>query len=207
MHRIGLGLVVGAVWALASMAPVFAQTAPPQDGAPAAQEGVPAIKDLPPAKDLPETKDGPDIKDLPQEPSDTLTQAPPQFAGRYSFDRVNGAILRMDSVSGRLTICGQSAAGWVCHTVPEDRAALEKEIGRLQAQIADQKKQIAALREPPPPPRPPEDLVPPAQGEPEATIKMPSHEDMERARAAIENAWRRLVDMINDFQRDMMKKD
>jgi hypothetical protein len=31
-------------------------------------------------------------------------------------------------------------------------------------------------------------------------------EDLARARAAFENAWRRLVEMIVNFQKDMMRK-
>jgi hypothetical protein len=31
-------------------------------------------------------------------------------------------------------------------------------------------------------------------------------EDMERARVALEGAWRRLVEMIVNFQKDMMRK-
>ena len=31
-------------------------------------------------------------------------------------------------------------------------------------------------------------------------------EDLERARVAFENAWRRLVDMIVNLQKDMMRK-
>jgi hypothetical protein len=86
--------------------------------------------------------------------------------------------------------------------VPEDRAALDKEIGRLQDEIAGLKQQLAALREPPPP-RPPADLSPPTEKRDDAA-KL--REDMERARLAIENAWRRLVDMLVNFQRDMMRK-
>ena len=93
--------------------------------------------------------------------------------------------------------------GWACQAVPEDRAALEKEIARLQDEVAGLKQEVAALREPPPPPRPPAELSPaPKNGDEAAKLR----EDIERARAAIENAWRRLVEMIVNFQKDMMRK-
>jgi hypothetical protein len=60
------------------------------------------------------------------------------------------------------------------------------------------------LREPPPPPRPPADLTPPSTGKSEDAVKL--REDIERARVAIENAWRRLVEIIANFQKDMMRK-
>ncbi len=62
---------------------------------------------------------------------------------------------------------------------------------------------MAALRAPPPP-RPPADLTPPSSGTSEEAIKL--REDIARARAAIEHAWHRLVDMIVNFQKDMMRK-
>lgn len=131
--------------------------------------------------------------------------------GRYSFQRVDDGFLRFDNKSGRIAFCSPRTVGWACQAVPEDRAALEKEIARLQGEVAGLqdkvaglKKEIAALREPPPPPRPPAELAP--RFDKDGGLKLPSDEDIARARAAIENAWRRLMDMITDFQKDMMRK-
>ena len=59
---------------------------------------------------------------------------------------------------GRSRYCSSHAVGWACEAVPEDRAALEKEIGRLQnevtsltGQVASLTAEIAASRAPPPP--------------------------------------------------------
>jgi len=81
---------------------------------------------------------------------------------------------------------------------------LQAEIARLQDEVASLKKDIVALKEPPPP-RPPADLAP-AEKSDERTIKLPTREDMARARAFIEDTWRRLVEMINTVQKDMMRK-
>ena len=129
--------------------------------------------------------------------------APPNGPSRYTFNRVDDGFLRLDNQTGQVAFCNPRGVGWACQAVPEDRAALEKEIARLQDEVARLKTEVASLREPPP--RPPADLTPPAKGG-EAKIKLPSHEDIERARVAVENAWRRLVDMIVNFQKDMMRK-
>jgi cell division protein FtsB len=121
---------------------------------------------------------------------------------RYSFNRVDNGFLRLDNQSGQVAFCGQHAVGWACEAVPEDRAALEKEIARLQDQVASLKQEVASLREPSPP-RPPGELSPPADNRDDAARL---REDMERARAALEHAWRGLVDMIITFQKDMMRK-
>jgi len=135
---------------------------------------------------------------------------PPKTPPRYSFDRVGDSLLRLDTVNGQLTVCSQrTAVGWVCQAVPEDRAALEQEIERLQDDVTSLKAEIAALRTPPPPPRPPVELTPPAGKESqsgESTLKMPTQEDIDRARVAVEKAWHRLVDMIVNLKNDVMRK-
>jgi cell division protein FtsB len=132
---------------------------------------------------------------------------PPAAPGRYTFNRVNDGFLRLDNQSGQVAFCSSHDVGWACQAVPEDRAALEKEIARLQDEVAGLKTEIATLREPPPP-RPPAELskpeLAPSADARDDAAKM--REDLERARAAIENAWRRLVDMIVNFQKDMIRK-
>ena len=130
--------------------------------------------------------------------------APPNVPSRYSFNRVDDGFLRLDNSSGQIAFCSPHAVGWACQAVPEDRAALEKEIARLQGEVASLKSEIAALREPPPPPRPPADLTPPTTEKSEDATKL--REDLELARAAFENAWRRLVEIILYFPNDMMRK-
>ncbi len=129
--------------------------------------------------------------------------AQPAAPARYSFNRVDDGFLRLDNSSGHLAFCSAHTVGWACQAVPEDRAALEKEIARLQDEVASLKTEIAGLRTPPP--RPPAELTPPADKSGEITIKLLSEEDVARARAALEDAWRRLVDMIVNFQKEMRK--
>jgi len=121
---------------------------------------------------------------------------------RYSFKRVNDGFLRLDNSSGQVAFCNPDSVGWACQVVPEDRAALEKEIARLQDEVASLKSEVAALREPPPP-RPPADLTPRS----DKNVDVENlREDIARARVAVENAWRRLVEMIVNFQKDVMRK-
>ena len=128
--------------------------------------------------------------------------APPNVPSRYSFNRVADGFLRLDNASGQVAFCSPHTVGWACQAVPEDRVALEKEIARLQDEVASLKQEVATLREPPPP-RPPADLTPPTTDKSEDATKL--REDLARARAAFENAWRRLVEMIVNFQKDMMR--
>ena len=124
--------------------------------------------------------------------------APPNAPSRYTFNRVDDGFLRLDNQSGQVAFCAPRAAGWACQVVPEDRAALEKEIERLQDEVASLKKENAALR-------PPSQLLP-SDKNGDAKIKLPTKEDIERARTLIEDVWRNLMDMIVNIQKDMMRK-
>jgi hypothetical protein len=147
-------------------------------------------------------------------PSQTSAPAPGDAlikgTGRYSFTRVDGGLLRLDSVSGQVTVCNRHAAGWACQAVPEERAALETEIGRLQDEVAGLKAEVAALRtqatSEAQPPRPPADLTPAPDKKDDAKSLLPTPDRIESARAAIEKAWQRLVDMIVGLKNDVMRK-
>jgi hypothetical protein len=139
-------------------------------------------------------------------------------ASRFSFNRVENGFLRLDNSTGEVAYCGQTS-GWACQVVPIEGASnvesakkelsglngLRTEIARLQQDIATLKKEIDALKEPPPP-RPPADLSPPSDKAPDVTIKLPSPEEIARAREFIESTWRRLVEMIVSMQKDLMRK-
>ena len=134
-------------------------------------------------------------------PASAQDGAPPNVPSRYSFNRVDDGFLRLDNQTGQIAFCSPHAVGWACQAVPEDRAALDKEIARLQDEVASLKSELAALRQSP---RPPAALTPPPADKSEDAVKL--REDLERARVAIENAWRLLVEMIVNFQKDMMRK-
>lgn len=143
-----------------------------------------------------------------QNTENTKVDAQPIRPNRYTFNRIDNGFLRLDNNSGQIAFCSPHSVGWACEAVPEDRAALEKEIARLQDEVASLKTAIAALRAPPPPPVPPETVPPtPRAGKDgDAQIKLPTQEDIDRARAFIEDTWRRLMEMIVNIQKDMMRR-
>jgi flagellar biosynthesis/type III secretory pathway chaperone len=141
---------------------------------------------------------------LAQEPAPLLQPAEPQStpATRWSFKRVDNGFIRLDNETGHVAHCTSSrTAGWTCQAVPEDRAALEKQIARLQDEVATLKKEIAQLRAPPPPPPPPE------KG-PGVSLRIPTQEEIAGARdylaGTLTDTWQRLVQMIARLQRDIL---
>jgi hypothetical protein len=138
--------------------------------------------------------------------------------GRYALSPIADGVLRLDTRTGAVSTCTNSGTGWACYAVPDERAALDAEIGRLEADNEKLKAQLAE-REPAVPgkidePLPKTDsLKPPplpkmAEGErkieiPKIEIPLPSDRDMERMMSALEQAWRRLVDIANRVQKDV----
>jgi len=157
----------------------------------------------------------------PQAPAEPRVEAQPPFQtqapvqalppSRFTFERSKDGFLRLDRETGQVAYCASRAVGWACEAVPEERTALEKEIARLQDEVAGLKREVAALREPPAPPRPPAELSPPPAPKPgdksgDLTIKLPTQADIDRATAALQRAWDRVVDMIGNLKNDLTRK-
>ena len=135
--------------------------------------------------------------------------------GRYSLAPVADGVLRLDSRTGAVSTCTNNGTGWACYAVPDERAALDAEIGRLQADNEKLKAELAA-REPTvagkiDEPLPKTDSLKKAEpkaadGERKIEIPSPSDRDMDRVMSFLEQAWRRLVDMANRLQKDVTGK-
>ncbi len=106
-------------------------------------------------------------------------------------------MLRLDTRTGAVSLCAKQAAGWACSTVPDERAALESEIARLQRENGALKKDMLARSLP---------LPPGVSGAPQTAqqrerelqlkVPLPSDAEIDRMMTVFEKMWRRLVDMM-----------
>jgi hypothetical protein len=130
------------------------------------------------------------------------TGTPPGDDKRYTFNRVDEGYLRLDGRTGQVSICAQRPAGWVCQAVPDERAALEAEIARLQAENAAVKKELIARNLPLP-----ESVKPDAPANPDQPrLQLPNDADLNRVMNFVEKVWRRLLDMMATVHKDLLKK-
>ena len=139
--------------------------------------------------------------------SPTLAQEAPAAApgaddGRYMFNRVQDGFLRLDSRTGQVSLCTRQSAGWTCRAAPDERAAFESEIGRLQSENGALKKELVARGLPLPNGM---NAVPPAS-KGGLDLKPPNDSEIDRVMTYMEKIWRRLVEMMQNLQRDLQKK-
>jgi hypothetical protein len=132
-------------------------------------------------------------------PAAAQSNAPETDNGRYSLTPIDDGFLRLDTRTGRVSICARRAMGWSCHPVPDERAALEEEIARLQRDNAALKKDMLARGITPPGGQAAQT---PAPAEKPA-LKVPSDAELDRAMAVMERMWKRLVEMVQRWQREM----
>ncbi len=116
--------------------------------------------------------------------------------GRFTLYRIEGGFLRLDGRSGEVSACSKHEAGWRCAALPEERAALEAEIARLQADNAALKKVLLGHGVPLPAGINPDLSAPVAPSAPSS---------VDRLKSFIGNAWRRLVAMVSSVQRDLRR--
>jgi len=142
---------------------------------------------------------------------------PDKENGRYALSPTADGVIRLDTRTGAVSTCNNSGAGWACYSIPDERAALDAEIGRLQtenekvkAELEKLKAQLAAAA---PTDGKIEEALPKsdslksepktAEGERKIEIPLPSDRDMDRVMSFLERAWRRLVEMANRMQKDV----
>ncbi len=135
--------------------------------------------------------------------------------GRYALSPIAEGVIRLDTRTGTVSTCTDKGSGWACYVLPDERAALDTEIGRLQkdndklkAELAQRGPAVAGKTDEA---HPKQDSLKPgkpgiADGERKIEIPLPSERDVDRVMTFVENAWRRLVEMAGRIQRDSSGK-
>ncbi len=145
----------------------------------------------------------------------TAQSMPDTENGRYTLSPASDGVIRLDTRTGAVSNCNNNGTGWACHAVPDERDALDAEIGRLQAENDRLKTQLAARDQAAADKT--DDALPKsdslkkgepkvADGERKIEIPLPSDQDMDHMMSFLERAWRRLIDMANRVQKDVSGK-
>jgi hypothetical protein len=151
--------------------------------------------------------------------------------GRYTMSTTPDGVIRLDTRTGSISTCNSApGTGWSCYAVPDEQAAMDAEIGRLQAENERLKAQLASrdqavtgkidealpkdqalpksdqLQKTDPKAEASKPAEPKADDSRRIEIPLPSDQDMDRMMAVVEQAWRRLIDIANRMQKDLSGK-
>jgi hypothetical protein len=61
---------------------------------------------------------------------------------RFVMKKTSDGFLRMDTKTGKISVCRPKVNSWVCQAVADDREVLEKEIARLEDRVGVLKRYI-----------------------------------------------------------------
>jgi hypothetical protein len=147
---------------------------------------------------------------------------------RFTYHHIDDGYLRLDLRTGEVATCRQREAGWTCMLAPEERAALESEITRLQRDNALLKNallerglplpapgtDVTSQASPPVASAPPQVDPPTASAPPRPPAPIPTEPDqaqrdkaeVDRVMDVMERLWRRLVELVTAIQRDIQRK-
>ncbi len=147
--------------------------------------------------------------------SEAFAQAAPDTDnGRFALSPVADGFLRLDTRTGAVSTCSNKS-GWTCRLVPDERAALDTEIGRLHAdnrRLKDELAQRDTVRGKIDAPLPKEDSKKSAQASPDSKaspdkkIELQLPPEHEKLLALLDRVWDRLIDMAVRLQKRLSEK-
>lgn len=140
--------------------------------------------------------------------------------GRFALSPVPDGFLRLDTRSGAVSICTNNG-GWACRLVPDERSALDSEIGRLQSdnnRLKDELAQRDTVSGKTDAPLPKEDskksaqaspdnkVSPDSKASPNPKIELQLPPEHEKLLALIDRIWDRMIEMAVRLQKRLSEK-
>ena len=132
--------------------------------------------------------------------------APDTDNGRYTLSPVGDDFLRLDTRTGAVSTCSNKG-GWVCRAVPDERAALDSEIGKLHAENQKLKEQLVQRDS-----ASSGKTNAPLAKEDKKSAEVPPgnfdqvHADNQKLLALIDRIWDRLVELAGHIQKKLSEK-
>lgn len=127
---------------------------------------------------------------------------PPQSSGRFTMHPADGGMLRLDTETGTMSVCKAQAGGqWSCQSLPDERAALDKEIGRLAQENKDLQGAVKRLEDlagiPSEKPKSDRRAEGPKFPGPE---KLPTPDDVDKAMSYLQSMLKKFKEKLKDFE-------
>jgi hypothetical protein len=127
--------------------------------------------------------------------------------GRYTLHPVEGGALRLDTDTGQISQCTPRGSGqWQCESLPDERAALEKEIQRLDQENKELQgavKRLEELASLPPEPRGGPDRhggKGGAERGPLGMPRLPTEQDVDQVMTYLRGMLKKFKDKLKEFE-------
>jgi hypothetical protein len=108
-----------------------------------------------------------------------LSAASAQDASRYTMERTDNGYVRLDRMTGEMSICRERDEQMVCQMAADDRRAFEAELDALSDRVTVLEQRLG-----------------------EGGRDLPSDEEIDRTMGIMEQFMRRFFGLIEEFQRD-----
>jgi hypothetical protein len=121
----------------------------------------------------------------------------PATGGRFTMHPADGGMLRLDTETGVMSMCKSSTGGqWQCESLPDERAALDKEIARLANENKDLQASVKRLEE--------LNGIPTDKPQKRADnglgVPMPGPEDVDKAMTYLQSMLKKFKEKIREFE-------
>lgn len=111
-----------------------------------------------------------------------ITQEP--IANRFTLEKTENGFVRMDTLTGEMSICSEKAGQLVCRLSADERRAFEETLSDLSARVTALEQRL--------------DTVAPPSG----MNDIPDEVELDRALGAMEKMMRRFFGMVEELKRD-----
>ena len=122
--------------------------------------------------------------------------------GRFVMTPVEGGFLRMDTLTGAVSLCQRAGGKWACEAVADDRRTLETEMERLGAENRQLNSTVKRLEEM---------LALPETDDRRADkgskFQLPSEEDVDRALGYMQRLMRKFKEKMRELDKDSDRRN
>lgn len=123
-----------------------------------------------------------------------LAQSPPlPQGGRFTMHPADGGMIRLDGESGTMSMCKARNGQWQCELMPDERAALDKEIVRLAKENEELKGAVKRL----------EELAGIPSDKPKSKggmSQLPGPEDVDKAMSYLQGMLKKFKEKLKEFE-------
>jgi hypothetical protein len=103
---------------------------------------------------------------------------------RFALEKSADGFVRMDRVTGEMSICQETSGQLVCKMAADDRTAFENELDRMQENIDALSKRVAILESAP-------------------RSLMPTDEEFDQTMTYMQRFFRGFMDIVKEWDRDL----